>query len=350
MSELRIALVGPFPPPYGGMAAYFSALEAGLAAKGVDCERIEVEHGSLPVRLASFTRAAVRIRRSPSCVFHCITGSQANLLANGVLLLASGGRSVLSIVGGDFHGAAAAGTGLRRRLMRAVVSRAGRIVACNAEIEQALRLLGLPAESVIVLSNALPLRVGGPYEHPANDRFERFASHRRPLLVSVSGWYEHYGSMDLLRAVADLLDRHPSLGLALVVKEGGDAAFMSAVRAWIDEQGLGDHVVVLTNVPSVPALMGRSDVFVRTPHVEGDSISVREALAAGVPVVASDAGFRPDGVILYRPADPADLAAKLDGVLSSPSSDVTSDLRDEGEANLRRLIETYREVARVAPP
>jgi glycosyltransferase involved in cell wall biosynthesis len=348
MSELRVALVGPFPPPYGGMAAYFSALEAGLAAEGVDCERIEVEHGSLPARLASFARAAVRIRRSPSCVFHCITGSQANLLANGVLLLASGGRSVLSIVGGDFHGAAAAGTGLRRRLMRAVVSRAGRIVACNAEIEEALRLLGLPAESVIVLSNALPLRLVDPYEHP-DGRFERFASHRRPLLVSVSGWYEHYGSMDLLRAVADLRDRHPSLGLALVVKEGGDAAFMSAVHAWIDEQGLGDHVVVLTNVPSVPALMSRSDVFVRTPHVEGDSISVREALAAGVPVVASDAGFRPDGVILYRPADPADLAAKLDGVLSSPSSDVTSDLRDEGEANLRRLIETYREVARVDP-
>ena len=122
MSELRVALVGSFPPPYGVMAAYFSALEAGLAAEGVDYERIEVEHGSLPARLAGFARAAARIRRSPSCVFHCITGSQANLLANGLLLLASGGHSVLSIVGGDFHGAAAAGTGLRRLLMRAVVS------------------------------------------------------------------------------------------------------------------------------------------------------------------------------------------------------------------------------------
>src|SRR5207245_853632 len=137
----------------------------------------------------------------------------------------------------------------------------------------------LPVESVIVVSNALPLRVVDPHEHPAHDRFERFASHRRPLLVSVSGWYEHYGSMDLLRAVADLRDRHPSLGLALVVKEGGDAAFMRAVHAWIDEQRLGDHVVVLTNAPGVPALMARSDVFVRTPHVEGDSMSVREALA-----------------------------------------------------------------------
>jgi glycogen(starch) synthase len=103
--------------------------------------------------------------------------------------------------------------------------------------------------------------------------------------------------------------------------------------AWIDEQRLGDHVVVLTNVPGVPVLMARSDVFVRTAHVEGDSIA---------------AGFRPDGVILYRPADPADLVAKLDGVLSSPNSRVTSDFREEGEANLRRLIETYREVASLA--
>jgi glycogen synthase len=348
MSGLPVALVGPFPPPYGGMAAYFSALEGGLATEGVDCERIEIEAGSMPARLASFARAAVRIRRSTASVFHCITGSHANLLANGMLLLASGRRSVLTIGGGEFGGAAA-GTWLRRWLTRAVVSRAGQIVAVNAEIKDALQLLGLPAESVIVLSNALPLRADDPFEHSASDRFERFASHRRPLLVSVGAWHEHYGSMDLLRAVADLRGRHPSIGLVLVVKDGGDADFMNAVLAWIDEQRLGDHVVVLTNVPGIPALMARSDVFVRTPHVEGDSMSVREALAVGVPVVASDAGFRPDGVMLYRPADYADLAAKLDRVLSSPRSRVTSDFREEGQANLRRLIETYCTIAAVAP-
>ncbi len=345
MSEFRVALVGPFPPPYGGMASYFAALEAGLSEAGVDSERIHLEFGSRVERLFSFARAAVRIGRSRSSVFHCITGSQANLLANGVLLFAARGRSVLSIVGGDFYGAAAQSTGLRRRLMRLVLARARLIVVCNLEIEGGLRLLGVSPERVVVLSNALPFSAGLPSDGPRNDGFERFSLQRRPLIISVSGWYEHYGSMDLLEAVVPLLDRYPSLGVALVVKDGGNAAYADAVRSWIATHHLDDHVLVMANVPSVPALMARSDVFVRTPHVEGDSISVREALAVGVPVVASDAGFRPDGVIAYRPADPVDLRRKLDSVLSSQEPAKTRGHDDEGEANLRRLLEVYRRVS-----
>jgi glycosyltransferase involved in cell wall biosynthesis len=342
VSELRVALVGPFPPPYGGMAAYFSTLETELRNTGVDCERIEVEHGPPLTRLFSFLRAAARIRRSRASVVHCITGSQPNLVANGVLLLAARGRSVLSIVGGDFAGATMRGTW--RHLIRMVVSRATRIVACNREIEAALLDLGIPAERILVLSNALPL-AGGPTHGISPDQFERFASQRHPLLISVSGWYEHYGSADLLRALSELRNRYPSIGLTLIVKEGGDATFASSMRAWIDEQGLRDHVLVLTNVASVTELMGRSDVFVRTPHVEGDSISVREALAVGLPVVASDAGFRPDGVVLYHPGDPVDLARALDSILSSPKPRVADTLDHEGQANLRSLLDLYRRIS-----
>ncbi|PYS32840.1 MAG: glycosyl transferase, partial [Acidobacteria bacterium] len=52
-------------------------------------------------------------------------------------------------------------------------------------------------------------------------------------------------------------------------------------------------------------LMARSAVFSRPTLRDGDSISVREAAALGVPVVASNVGTRPEGVLLFEPGDVA---------------------------------------------
>jgi glycosyltransferase involved in cell wall biosynthesis len=58
--------------------------------------------------------------------------------------------------------------------------------------------------------------------------------------------------------------------------------------------------------------MRRSHVFVRATLEDGDSISVREALALGVPVVASRVGTRPPGTILFHPGDVEDMLSKVD--------------------------------------
>ena len=63
--------------------------------------------------------------------------------------------------------------------------------------------------------------------------------------------------------------------------------------------------------------MARSDVFLRPALEDGDSISVREALAMGIPVVASRVGTRPPGTILFRKGDKTDLVDKLESVLAS---------------------------------
>jgi len=351
MMRLVIGLVGPFPPPFGGMAVYFATLADRLEHEGVLCRRIAIPSGSMAVRLGGFLRASRRILRSDACVVHCVTGSQANLLANVLpLTVARAVRkpSVLSVVGGEFHGAVTSGSAIRRLILRHAFSPCDYVIACNQEIAEALGLLGISRRRVVVLTNALPVREDpDPGSSETGRAFAEFAAAHTPVILSVSGWYEHYGSMDILRAVATLRQRHLGLGLVLVVKAGGDRGFAQSVRAWIRDNGLSDHVLLLENVPSVTAIMGRSDVFVRTPHVEGDSISVREALAVGLPVVASDAGLRPPGVVLYRPADASDLARKVEQALGSPRGVGSAGPADEGKANFERLVAIYQELARI---
>lgn len=362
-----VGLVGPFPPPYGGMGVYFASLEAGLTRAGLTALRIPVPYAALGgwrrqlTRLLVFARAALVVLRARPDVVHCVTGSQPNLLGNVLPLVAArvvGRPSILSVAGGEFPTAVSGYRGVRRRLVRFILTRPRVVVACTPEIADALRAIGVAPWHVVTLSNALPPDLDPRADQRLPAEVEDFVTAHDPVLASTSGWFDYYGSQDLVAAVRTLRAAYPRIGLVLAVKSGGDAAFRARFLA-----GLGDlagHVLVREDEAAVCGIMRRADVFVRTPHHEGDAISVREALAVGTPVVASDVGFRPAGVVRYRPADAADLADRLRDTLArdgggdgvgpvGPVGTVgaVGAVVDaaEGDRNLEVLLGTYRSLA-----
>src|SRR4051812_49572891 len=76
-------------------------------------------------------------------------------------------------------------------------------------------------------------------------------------------------------------------------------------------------------------LLTRSDLKLRTPACDGISASVLESLALGVPVVASDNGRRPPGVVTYNELDVDDLVAKLQYVIHNHAQVKASTLLPE---------------------
>jgi len=88
-----------------------------------------------------------------------------------------------------------------------------------------------------------------------------------------------------------------------------------------------------------------SDVMVRATNVfEGDSRAVREALAVGLPVVASDIGLRPEGVILYKAGDVVELLTALRKVITKPSNNKPK-TDPEGEQNIQCLLALYEKLS-----
>jgi glycosyltransferase involved in cell wall biosynthesis len=59
------------------------------------------------------------------------------------------------------------------------------------------------------------------------------------------------------------------------------------------------------------SLLSRCFVYLRTPECDGVAASVLESLALKIPVVASENGRRPAGVVAYRDADAVDMVEKL---------------------------------------
>jgi glycogen(starch) synthase len=348
---IRVALVGPFPPPFGGMGVYFSSIETGMRNAGMEPLRVPIPYAGVGGwrrhlgRLAIFARAALTVLRTRPDVVHCVTGSQPNLIGNILPLVAaqiSRRPSILSIAGGEFHAAVTGYRGARRRLVRFILTRPRLLVACTDEIAEALLAIGARESRFITVSNALPLRLDPRADQSLPREIEAFAGAHSPLIASISGWYDFYGSQDLAVAVRELrATTDPNLGLVLMVKGGGDAGFRAELLDLLTREGLDDAVLVREDERAVFPILRRSHVFVRTPHHEGDAISVREALAVGTRVVASDVGFRPVGVIRYRPADAGDLAARLRDALGSSSGGERVDPA-EGEQNLDFMLSAYR--------
>lgn len=122
----------------------------------------------------------------------------------------------------------------------------------------------------------------------------------------------------------------------------GDGPRRQDVENLIAEKGMGTDIKVLGLREDVPELLNLSDCFVLSSHSEGLSCSIIEAMAAGLPVVATDVGGNSELVrdgecgYLVPAKDPAAFANRLQALI-----DHDSKRRTFGETSLRIAQEKF---------
>jgi len=147
---------------------------------------------------------------------------------------------------------------------------------------------------------------------------------------------EHLCLVEAARAVVAAV---PETRFLLVGREGSEAA---AVRARIRDLGLEGQVVLAGPRPDVPEILGATRVLVHPGVQEGLSNAILEAMAAGVPVVASRAGGNPEAVadgetgLLVPPGDRAALAEAVVSLLRDPDR-----ARAMGRAGRERVRDSF---------
>lgn len=141
-----------------------------------------------------------------------------------------------------------------------------------------------------------------------------------PTVVCVANFRPEKGHDVLLDAFAIVRDRIPDSRLVLV----GHGELQDVVDAKIRALGLTARVHITGFVPEVWPYLADADVFAIASASEAYGIAIAEAMAAGLPVVASDVGGIPElvkpGVTgeLFPPGDSESLAAHLVRMLSEP--------------------------------
>lgn len=142
-------------------------------------------------------------------------------------------------------------------------------------------------------------------------------------VASLRAWEPNYNIDTLLRAWARLRAARPGCEAVLHLLGGGPAA--AALQALARELGLGDSVRFTGRVDDVAmvATLQRARACLSVPSSDATSVSLLEAMACGLPVIASDLPANRQWLdaasgLLVPPRDEVALAAALLCLLDDP--------------------------------
>jgi glycosyltransferase involved in cell wall biosynthesis len=199
--------------------------------------------------------------------------------------------------------------GLRHRAVRAVGRWAATLHLCNSRARRAevVRDEGVPAARVLVIANGveLPARVADPARQP-------------PRGVVVASLRPGKGHADLLTAMASL--PHPP-DVCLI----GDGGYRARIDVLRQRLGLAGVVRLAGACPDARGALAAYQFAVLPSHAEGLPNAVLEAMAAGLPVIATAVGGVPDVVVdgvtglLVAPRAPGELAAAIERLAADPA-------------------------------
>ncbi len=229
----------------------------------------------------------------------------------------------------------------------------------HAVKRRAVEALGIPPERVTVIERGRdPRRLGEG--GPARRRSSRAAlglDDDAEVLVTAGRQEFQKGHRILLEAMAILASARPRAILMMAGREGHASAELEELGRRI---GLGDRIRFLGQRTDVPDLLAAGDIFVFPSLYEGFGGAVIEAMALGLPVVASDLEalrevVEPDhSAILVPPGSPGELASAIGGLLDDP--DRARALGERGrrifqerftvERAAGRMVDLYRRVLR----
>ena len=245
-----------------------------------------------------------------------------------------GVKTLLHFHGGDVQESVENSPRFVQRMIWATLRRADRLIAITRHTEEYLRGWTDPGR-VEYLANFLDLAdFDAMCDRSADDGA---AKRDGPLRVLYVGWMlEAKGVPELLEAASHF----PDVQFTLI----GHCHTEFVERIADQLEAARDHVTVLEPRPreEMIGLYGEADVFVLPTHREGFPMVVLEAMAAGLPLIATPIGAIPDAVrdgeegIIVPPRDAAALAAALKRLLEDPA------LRQRmGERGRRRVEEVY---------
>jgi glycosyltransferase involved in cell wall biosynthesis len=332
-----VLLVGPLPPPSGGMANQTRQLAALLVQEGFEVEVVRNNDDYRPRWIERLRGVRALFRLAPylaglwrgagrADVVHVMANSgwAWHLFAAPAIWIAHlrGVPAVVNYRGGDAERFLAG----EAWLIRPTTARAALIVVPSGFLAGVFAKFGI---ATTIVPNIVDLDAFAPAP----------ALPARPHLVVTRNLEPIYDVATALRAFARFRQRFPEARLS-IAGEGPERASLEALARGLRVDAATVFTGRLDNA-DLPVLYRSASALCNPSRVDNTPISVLEALASGVPVVSTGVGGVPflvshDRDALLVPAgDPEAMAAALVRVHTEPG--LAARLRDAGQDSVRRF-------------
>jgi glycosyltransferase involved in cell wall biosynthesis len=296
-----IALIGSYPPPYGGVSVHIQRLNEQLQKKGFKCiiydsgkakdtsqknveatkntkgwrfkylltakEDIVHYHGYEPKSLLLFSLLSVMRKKKVVFTFHSFRYNVKKI--------------------NIFH-----------KFAFRIAARANiYFIAVGPIIKEKIISLGIAPGNIEVIPSFIPPTVREEDISEIPKRVWDFIDSHNPVISANAFRISFYNNQDLygidmcIDLCANLKQYYPEIGLVFSLPDIGDYDYFNKMK--------------------------QCDAFVRPTNTDGDAVSIREALYFRIPAVASDAVPRPEGTILFKSRDINDFTLKVKDMIDN---------------------------------
>jgi len=376
MSNLRVCIVSPlFHPDLGGVGRQAVLLTTRLKECGLELfvlsrkmknlpkfqipSNIEVhyipalrpavhnlEDKSLPNLLTSLSFSIMLLfklfvmRKKYDLVhFH---GASIPLIINLPLLKLLGKKVIAKVLAAGLGTEAGSLSGrylFGGSMLALIIRKVDSFIAISQEIADGLMKDGIPPERIRHITNFVDTDKFRPINNSERHMFKRTLSLDKNIVINFTGRIVKRKGLDILiNAFAKNTELTFSSRL-LIVGTGPDE---QRVKEMVSDFGIGDKVRFLGHSSEVTRYYQASDIFVLPSYAEGMPNSLLEAMACGLPVIASRIGGVVDVVedgrsgILFEPGDVTGLSSAMIKLLK----DVELRQRLGAEAR-KRIVEGF---------
>ncbi len=276
-------------------------------------DRPFIKHATVPFALVLFAARCIAHRIQIAHINVAPRGSTSRKMLFARLAKALGCRVVLHLHGSGYDEYYAAQTLAKQDRIRSFFAAADRVVALSPYWTHFLTTsMGIDGSRIVEIPNGVPAPVTGRAE--AEDAIPRVA------FLGLVG--KRKGTDVLIEALAALAECgvpfHAVIAGNGEVEEARARAQALGVAHRIEFPGWIDEA-------AADALLNRSDIFVLPSRAENQPVSILEAMARGLPVIATRVGAIPEQIddghsgLLVEAGHAAPLAAALERLIRSPS-------------------------------
>lgn len=341
---MKVRVLAPFPPPFGGVALHCVRLLEGLRDIGLDASG--VSQGGLPAGISGIARLGLGFFLRRSLVhYHTDEGNHRWMrLLSWYWWLT---RTPYVVTVHSFRDRPEFGSSrVRVSLARAYMRAKAVICISDTVVHELEQRIGVRHKRTRTIPSNLPLsswerQAEIPSQVPATWQ----GAHIRILanagrIVSYEG-KDLYGIDVLVDAFSSIAD--PDAALCIAIGDVVDPARWAPIQNLIDAD---PRISVLRNLsgPLAP-IVSHAHIVVRPTRTEGGpSLTLSEALELGRWAIGSDSVTRPEGTVLFRNEDPADLARALRQCISDTRRDIMPPAMIANIDAVQRIVNLYRKV------
>ncbi|WP_106766797.1 glycosyltransferase family 4 protein [Paenibacillus faecalis] len=331
---MKIVLVGPYPPPIGGISIHIQRAAGHLRQHGWDCDIYDESSGSnrpegvYPIH--SYTSFIMRFPWLQGDLFHFHSISRSFRIMLGLFKM-FGKKIMLTAHGDSLKRQIEQSNPASRFLFIRSLRMIDHIVCVNKADRDMLLSFGFRSNQVTALPSFIkPIETEQHLLQIPREVTDFMEAGEFTITangcIRLDQGRDLYGADLLVQLLQDLTVKGYKARILFALlgsseQSAEERRYYNELKERLREWGLESRFYFYeVDQTELYPLLRKSHLFVRPTLTDGFGVSIAEALACGIPALASDVCRRPEGATLFKSGNADDLLEKVQDVMDNYSS------------------------------